>query len=283
MSADRSRPARRDCEADAMAFRAKDPLDEIETGAMDPKSDLTTVLRRCISLGGVLGSPALRQWASLELKGYNERDEVPEYRKYVAPLCLDGFVPGGKVTGQIVPADMIPADMRDALMGDLEFRQPISELVDLHREARSDRGARLAPPGMSYVVTIINANVAANMRVERVYWAVSAIPLARTIEAVRTNLIELVAEMRAGTPGGAELPSGAVADQAVKVVVKGLANRVVYNSVEGGVAGDVTTTIGGTTSTGITAPEPKSRRVGWWIVAAATVVAAVVGVLALVQ
>lgn len=130
-------------------LRKRDPLDDIERGALDPSSDLTTLLRRCIALGGRTESTELREWASFELKGHGAGHDVPDYRKYVAPLLLDGFTGRGRITGQVVSADMIPDDMSDALRDDLEFRQPISQLMDLRkRVSRDPHGAGLAPPGM---------------------------------------------------------------------------------------------------------------------------------------
>jgi len=44
-------------------------LDEIQAGALDPRSELKALLRKCVTLGGETGSERLRTWAALELKG----------------------------------------------------------------------------------------------------------------------------------------------------------------------------------------------------------------------
>lgn len=51
------------------------------------------------------------------------------------------------------------------------------------------------------------------------------------IDTVRTTLVELVAEMRAGTPPGAVLPSHDVAEQAVDIAINGNLSRVLINQV----------------------------------------------------
>lgn len=127
----------------------------------------------------------------------------------------------------------------------------------------------------------MNAQLEQNSRVERVYWSISPIVASGVLDAVRTNLVELVAEMRAGTPFGVVLPSREGADHAVQVVVKGDGNRVVVNSV--GTARDVATTVGGTTSTGSTQAESRPRRLAWWIFGSAATLGAVATVIAVVR
>ena len=86
----------------------RDLLRHIERGAHDTSSDLASLLRRCISLGGVTGSESLREWATRELMGYGDDDELPDYRRAAAPLVLDAHVPGGRITGQQVPYHLVP-------------------------------------------------------------------------------------------------------------------------------------------------------------------------------
>ena len=119
-----------------MRGRRRDLLTHIERGAHDSGSDLASLLRRCISLGGVTGSESLRDWASRELMGYRNDDEIPDYRTAAAPLVLDAHVPGGRITGQQVPYTLIPDFARNDLSDDIEFRQPIAEIAEMVAAAR---------------------------------------------------------------------------------------------------------------------------------------------------
>ena len=69
-------------------MRSTNLLGKIEEQAID--GDISKALRLCLSLGGKTGSTDLRGWASLELNGYRGQD-VPEYRRIVAPLQVDGM------------------------------------------------------------------------------------------------------------------------------------------------------------------------------------------------
>ncbi len=89
---------------------------------------------------------------------------------------------------------------------------------------------RLGVPLGSGVVALMNDELrraAQPQVIERIYWDVSLVPLTRILDGVRTRLVALIAEMRAGTPTGRAMPTREVADQAVGVVVHGKGHRVV--------------------------------------------------------
>jgi hypothetical protein len=114
----------------------RDLLRQIERGAHDTSSDLASLLLHCISLGGVTGSEGLREWATRELMGYGDDDELPDYRRAAAPLVLDAHVPGGRITGQQVPYNLVPDFAREHLGDGIEFRQPIAEITAMAAGAR---------------------------------------------------------------------------------------------------------------------------------------------------
>lgn len=270
-----------------------DLVREIESAALDPASDLATVLRKCIALGGVTGSESLRAWASLELKGYGTEDDLPAYRTIHAPLYMDAVLGGVRmVTGQTVPPTLIPDFAQEAAGNSVHFPQPIAEISSLIRSAenKGEGSIQLGPPGGAHIVQYINMKMAAddprrhgrlvpNQMIERIYWSVSIAPLQRILDVVRTTLVELMAEMRAGTPPGQRAPSREVAEQAVSVAVNGKRNRVVINQVAPG--GEAVASAGGAASLGAE-PEPKGRKVMWWLVGLATIVAAVAAVWVLI-
>ena len=123
-------------------------LAEIELGAHDPTSDLPTLLRKCISLGGATGSARLRDWATMELKGYGAGDDLPPYRMTTSLLFMDAAIPRGRVSGQQVPLTLIPDVARPSIQGDIHLPQPIAEIGDLVSSARRDGedSIRLSPP-----------------------------------------------------------------------------------------------------------------------------------------
>lgn len=248
-------------------------LRQIERGAHDDKSDLVSLLRRCITLGGVTGSESLRDWATRELVGYANEDVLPGYREAAAPLVLDAHVQGGRVTGQQVPYGLVPDFARDQLGDDIQFRQPVGEIEEMVRSARGrgDSTVKLGVPLGSGVVALMNDELRQSGQpqvIERIYWDVSLIPLVRVLDVIRTKLVALIAELRAGMPTSISVPSREVTEQAVGVVIHGKGHRVV---IQHGSPGAIA-------ALGETSPEGRARRIAFWVGIIATVVAAAAAV-----
>jgi hypothetical protein len=276
--------------------RHQDLLTEIEQGALDSSTELPDLLRKCVALGGATGSADLRAWATKELKGYDANDEFPPYRTTHALLFLDAGVRGGHIKGQQVPYGLLPDEIEATLQDDIHIHQSVAEIADLisARRKEGDGTVKLSPPGPQELVALLNyklyeqedpqwraLRMPQSQVVERVYWQVNVSFFVAILDTIRTTLVELIAEMRAGTPAGESLPSPAVADQAFSVAVRGNRNRVIIQ--QPGPGGSAAAATGrGTVSAGNSAePESFWRRWMWWIVGLATIVAAVAAVLAL--
>lgn len=69
-----------------MAHRQGGPLAQIEADVIDDTVPLSSLLQKCIVLGGGAGSEKMRAWARRELNGYAELGTVPDYRRVPAVL-----------------------------------------------------------------------------------------------------------------------------------------------------------------------------------------------------
>ena len=57
----------------------KSLLDQIESEALN--GEVVEALRLCKTLGGKSSSTEVREWPSLELRGYGPEDDLPSYRR----------------------------------------------------------------------------------------------------------------------------------------------------------------------------------------------------------
>jgi hypothetical protein len=55
-------------------------LRDIQDAAVDPSTDVATLLRKCKILAVRLGSEEFKQWVDYELNGYDKVEDLPEYR-----------------------------------------------------------------------------------------------------------------------------------------------------------------------------------------------------------
>ena len=88
-----------------MSPRPVDLLNDIERDALSGNASVADTLRKVIALGGQVGSSDLREWASLELRGYTGSGlELPEYRKPVAVILINVINGSTQITGGRSPA-----------------------------------------------------------------------------------------------------------------------------------------------------------------------------------
>jgi hypothetical protein len=201
-------------------------LAEVQRDALNAQAPLADTLRKLVALGGEVGSTELREWAGLELRGYLGV-EVPEYRKPGAILQVDAIVGNMQITGQQISARELP-ESAQKLGEAVQLPHPVAEIEAMLDRASTDSGSiKLTIPMAQEVALLWNhESEDAFQHVNSIYFSVSAPALSGVLDRVRTTLVELVAEMRAGMPASAEAPSREVADHAVNVVVHGEGHSV---------------------------------------------------------
>jgi hypothetical protein len=255
-------------------------LAELKAGLRNGKASTADLLNLCILLGGEVSSERLRDWARKELNGYGNAETLPDYRRVAASLCIDGYVPGGYITGEAISVLSLPEFARDLISEDAPFPHALAQLDHLSRW--NDETVNLQVPGAQELIVLWNQET--GNRVTRLYWQVSRSAVVGVVAGVRTALTELVAEMLAVTPDAHQPPSREAADNAVHLVVTGNRNTVTVVGSQTAAAGPATLTVTGSTE------QPRAEEDTWWrrwrkrglIIGLATVVAAVVGVLQLI-
>jgi AbiTii len=261
-----------------MARREQNLLVEIERDALDEAVPLAVVLRKCIILGGRSGSERLRDWATLELKGYHGDEDLPDYRVIAAPLMVDGFSGNLHVTHQQIAPSSLPEFAREHITERVELRDGVGGIEAL----AAQEPIKLMPAGASDLTRLMSAEAGPYRHVESLYWSVSPSAIKSTLDQIRTSLAQLVAELRATTPSGEEVPSAEAADQAVNVILGGKRNRLTINAAQAG--GDGSTA--GASPDGRGEEEASGfwttwRKVGAFVVGLATVAGAAAAVVGL--
>ena len=195
---------------------------------------------------------------------------------------MDGLNGNAIIRGESISVIDLPEIARDAITDEVPLTHGIGEIDALIRQADSRCGfLQMGPPGGAELARMMTHELGDPRRhVERVYWTVSAASLRGVVDAVRTALIELVAELQAGTAEGEQAPSAELAGQALQVAVHGSKHRITITN--------ATASGGGTAVTAPQNGEPQehgfwttSRRIWAAVGVLATIVGAVAAVLAL--
>lgn len=211
-------------------------LDEIASGALDSTNDLGDLLRRCLVLGSQSGSGNLRAWATQELKGYESPDDVPPYRVLHAALFVDGMNPRIHYTGQRISQSLIPDFAQEVVTEEVRITDGVGTVAAIVRGSDGE-SIRLGVPGAPDLVGYMNRTVIQwPESISDLYYKVQPSYFEGILDAVRTALVELTAELRAGLPAGADEPNQELVDRAVGVAVHGNNNRIQVTAAASGPA-----------------------------------------------
>lgn len=247
-------------------------MSEIERDLLDGRP-VEDVLRKLIILGGLARSSALRDWASLELRGYGEVpvDELPSYRKVLGLIQLDAIVGRGSVAHQTIGANELPEGIREHITNHVPLWQGIGEVQALIDHHASGEAVRFGLPDERVIARLMDrASQDAFQRVTAIYWSVSVSSLSGVVDQVRTRLAELLGELRASTPDGLT-PAAADVAAAVNVVVRGKGNRVTVAQ-----AGRAESVLVGAHADGETGFWTAGKKVGAFLVGLASITGVVI-------
>jgi AbiTii len=238
-----------------MSHKREGLLAQIEAGVLDDTVPVSSLLQKCIVLGGQAGSEKMRDWARQELHGYAGADTVPDYRHVPAAL-MAMITNSAGYNGRSVRFDdsVFPAQIRDIIREKVDLEDAILGEAIGELEAMASQGKdvhTLIPSWATFIAQTLNEhNMAPNSRVAEVYWSVSNTSIQGLLVRVRTALAELIAELITLTPQDQEVPDKLAADQAIQFVVTGDRPTIHYsfqhasdggmNVTGGGAAGAVT-------------------------------------------
>jgi hypothetical protein len=267
-----------------MARRDETLISEIERDLLDGKP-LADLLRKCIVLGGRSGSVELRDWASRELRGYNVGDELPAYRTVPAPILADAVTGNAIIKGQRIPLSGLPDFVQENVDEEIPLRQGVGELEALVKGKAADEGIHFSLPMAADIGRLIDSRSGNPWQhINALYWSVIPAAIYGVVDNIRTTLAELISELVGTMPTGQDVPTPDQAHQAVQVAVHGRRSQVT-----------VTTSQASGSATSVVAQEsqpPASEETGFWtrgrkigaaIVGLATIISAIVAVIAYVH
>jgi hypothetical protein len=149
-------------------------LSQIEQDVLDDGKPIGSALRRCMLLGSRTGSSQLREWATLELKGYPAPAEVPDYRVIAAGLHLDAVTARAVIKGQPISAKSLPDFVTEHVNERLPLTQAVDELEALAaRFEDSGEYLKLAPPMAAEIASYMNYQIGnPYQQIQAIYWSV---------------------------------------------------------------------------------------------------------------
>ncbi len=248
-----------------MAQNQDGTLAQIMAAVLDDTVPVSSLLQKCVVLGGLTRSTTMSDWASKELHGYDRtKDEIPDYRRVSGTLTvrltnMAGYQPVERVFS---PMRELPEQIRN--QNDWETAHLTNDIGELEGWVdASDGTIRLSVPWETPLINFVGPAYGQQAtRVEAFYLAVSTATINGLLVRVRTAVAELVAELLKLTPEGQDVPDRSAADEAMHVTINGHNNTFTYAPQRAGDGGINTNTIGTSTAGSTTVAGAASAAVG---------------------
>ncbi|MBD9402286.1 hypothetical protein [Comamonas sp. CMM02] len=176
-------------------------LRQIQDAAIDSSIDLPTLLRKCKVLAARLGNDDFKRWIDNELSGYENIDDLPEYR--ILSVNSKGHFSGAFGSGlrnADIPLLCLPEDLREDF-GHSYMTQPIAAMASLVANCKS---GTLHEPWSPDVVAHFGQRIYERMVCMQAWKVIPASGLVAALDSVRTRVLNFVLEIEAQNPAAGE-------------------------------------------------------------------------------
>ena len=176
-------------------------LRQIQDAAVDSSVELPTLLRKCKILAFRLGNEDFKRWIDNELSGYDEKDDLPEYR--ILNVNSKGHFSGAFGSGlknADIPLLCVPEDFRESL-GHSYLMQPIAAIASLVSSQSSGTIQEAWNPDW---VAHFGRNIYERMVCMQAWKVIPASALVAALDTVRTRVLNFVLEIEAQNPAAVE-------------------------------------------------------------------------------
>lgn len=214
-------------------------LEEIQKEAVDSKSDLGALLRKCKVLAARLGSQPLEDWLIWESNGYPDEVDVPDYR--IWPLQLKGHFSrpfGSGMRNAPIPMICLPENVREKYQN-YKCRQSVASIEQIIKGEHKD--TLHVPTGDLAVV--LGTNVYDGQNCLQAWAEFGAGNLLELLNAVRNRILDFSLAIWKENPN-----AGEISTQSDKNIEPARVSQIFNTTVYGGAA----TLVGNATHSPIT-------------------------------
>lgn len=174
-----------------------DLLRSLRDRLLDENEPLAGLLRKCLLLGAETGSESLRQWARFELNGYDDSAELPAYRKLpTPPISVDSL--SGNTWAKNVTYNrlQLPSKPRECIGEEFLLPQSVEELAQL----ATHKSLSFTGTGLAYAQHLWNEELGPFQQIVGMSFTLSGSAIAGVLGQIRTQLVDMVADLTADTP-----------------------------------------------------------------------------------
>ena len=207
-------------------------LSEIQRDAIDEKSNISELFRKCKVLAFRLGNEDFKTWVEHELDGYPEKSTVPEYRVFRIE-SFGNFIGIGwsKYNNTPIPPSAIREEHRD-LIKYLYFFDSIGSLASLIEGKKDNETLDISWPGD--VLAYYRDKIFKGWQCTLAWKAVSISSVISILNNVRSRLLSFVLELEKEAPDIGENTQQQVDDELLQrnfnMIIMGNVTNLVASS-----------------------------------------------------
>lgn len=179
-------------------------IEEIQRDAVDSKSDLGTLLRKCKLLAARLGSRTVEDWLLWESNGYPDSAEVPVYRMF--PLEFKGHFSGpfgSGIRNAPIPMMCIPENFREFFLN-YKCRQSIASIEETLK--KDDSGTLQVSTGD--LAVLLGMKVYQHQNCMQAWAEMGVSRLVELLNTVRNRTLDFVLAVWKEAPMAGEIGGG---------------------------------------------------------------------------
>lgn len=178
---------------------SKTLLQQIEEEAVDSKSDVAALLRKCQVLATRLHNDSLKDWIWHELNGYPHPTDIPEYRIVPCQSVGTFYGLGKTLKNAPIPPMCVPEEARDVLFT-LHFTQGAGTLQAL----LADTDGTVIASWPSDLVALLSQKVYHDMGMINAHMECSSSAIVKILETIRNRILDFVLALEEDCPSAGE-------------------------------------------------------------------------------
>jgi hypothetical protein len=181
-------------------------LRDIQAAAVDPNTDVATLLRKCKILAVRLGNEKFKKWVDHELNGYNNTEDLPEYRiLHTESYGHFSGTFGSGLNNAPIPPSCLPKELRDRVTKSY-LTAPISAFASLINTEDRSNAREQWPADM---VAYFGQKIYQGMNCLSAWKVLPYNVLVALVDTIKTRVLNFALEIEGEAPDAGEAPPNA--------------------------------------------------------------------------
>ena len=178
-------------------------LRDIQAAAVDPNTDVSTLLRKCKILAVRLGNENFKKWVDNELNGYDDIADLPEYRiLHTASFGHFSGAFGSGLNNAPIPPSCLPKEFRDRVTKSY-LMAPISAYASLIDSEARNNSQEHWPADM---VAFFGQKIYQGMNCLSAWKVIPYNALVALVDTIKTRVLNFALEIEGEAPDAGEAP-----------------------------------------------------------------------------